>query len=366
MLRRLLSVLIPAGALVASAIALPGVSASGVAPAATPPYGDANLVSMFNGTDLTGWTASAAGEYVVTNSAIHSTGKDRGWIYYNKQQVGSFRWIFTERQYKNTGAAHEPDVLFWGTTDPIRDALSALQFRPPNGQYWDYRPGHNDDGNGEFTQYPHTAIPTGQWTTCEVIGDQTTGTAQMACGGVKVVSFKDATAGRVGPLAIQTHNSGIQDEYKDLYVESPVTYKPGQFITGTASGGGGGEVHAVGADKCLDVPGGTTTAATQVETWGCNGGAGQLWTHTTSKQLTVYGGADCLDAASGATAPGTKVQIWPCNGGANQQWNVNSNGTITSAQSGLCLDVANKSTAQGAPIDIWTCNSGSNQQWTLN
>ncbi|MEU0565778.1 hypothetical protein ABZ297_10350 [Nonomuraea sp. NPDC005983] len=40
----------------------------------------------------------------------------------------------------------------------------------------------------------------------------------------------DRTAGRVGPLAIQIHNSGIQDEYRSLYVESPVVMCPDEFI----------------------------------------------------------------------------------------------------------------------------------------
>jgi hypothetical protein len=229
MFHRVLSAVFSVGALLAAAVATPGAPAS--AAAAAPPYGDSYLVSMFDGKTMNGWTASASGEYVVANSAIHATGKARGWIYYNKQQAGTFRWIFTVRQYKVSGMAHSPAVLFWGTTSPVRDALSALQFQPPNGYYWDYRPGHNNDGHGEFTHYRHTLIPLNQWTTCEVVGDQATGVAKMACGGVEVVSFKDKTAGRVGPLAIQTHNAGLQDEYKNLYVESPVKYKPGQFIT---------------------------------------------------------------------------------------------------------------------------------------
>jgi hypothetical protein len=130
-------------------------------------------------------------------------------------------------------------------------------------------------------------------------------------------------------------------------------------------GGTGAEVHAVGAGQCLDVPGGSRTAGTLLEIWGCNAGAGQIWTHT-ADALTVYSGADCLDAVAGATAPGTKVQIWPCNGGTNQQWHVNSNGTVTGVQSGLCLDVVGASTTAGAAIDLWTCNGGSNQKWTLN
>src|SRR5450755_2663693 len=89
--------------------------------------------------------------------------------------------------------------------------------------------------------------------------------------------------------------------------------------TGTVTSG---EIHAVGAGKCLDVPGSTTTA-------------------------------------------GTQADIWSCNGGANHQWSLNANGTITGTQSGLCLDVAGASTANGALAELWTCNGQSNQQWSL-
>ncbi len=203
------------------------------------PYGDPHLVSMFNGITLDGWTGHKAGGWVVQNGAIHGTGTaGRGWIYYNKQQVGSFRWIFNVRQVTGN---HAPTVLIWGTTDPIRDALSAIQFQPPNGGHWDYRPGHNNGGGGLFKQLPHDKIDIHNWAQCEIVGNQQTGVARMACcplapgaktcKAVEVLQFKDATAGRVGPLAIQIHNSGIQDEYKSLYVESPVVMKPDDFIT---------------------------------------------------------------------------------------------------------------------------------------
>jgi lysophospholipase L1-like esterase len=137
---------------------------------------------------------------------------------------------------------------------------------------------------------------------------------------------------------------------------------------GSGSGGGTGEVHAVGAGRCLDVPGSSTTPGTQVQIWDCWGGANQLWTRTAVQQLTVYSGGSvmCLDAANNQTAPGTKVVIWSCNGGANQQWRVNANGTITGVQSGLCLDVTSAGTANGALVELWTCNGGSNQQWTTS
>ena len=134
----------------------------------------------------------------------------------------------------------------------------------------------------------------------------------------------------------------------------------------TPSGGTtGGEVHAVGAARCLDVPGSSTTPGTQLQIWDCNGGSNQTWTHTSANQLTVFSGQMCLDAFNNQTTPGTKVDIWTCNGGANQQWTVNANGTITGTQSGLCLDVSGAGTANGTLVELWTCNGGSNQQWTV-
>jgi alpha-galactosidase len=141
-----------------------------------------------------------------------------------------------------------------------------------------------------------------------------------------------------------------------------VMYRVAGGTTGTNPSG---EIHAIGASKCLDVPGSSQTDGTQLDIWTCSGGSNQIWTSTSSHQLTVYGGAKCLDAFNNQTTAGTKVEIWTCNGGANQQWQLNSNGTITGTQSGLCLDVTGASTANGALVELWTCNGGSNQQWTL-
>ena len=141
---------------------------------------------------------------------------------------------------------------------------------------------------------------------------------------------------------------------------------------GSSSGGGGvtgsGQLHAVGAGKCLDDPNSVTTLGTRQQIWDCDGGANQTWTHAPSNQLTLTVGGTtlCLDANNNQTAPGTAVQTWSCDGGANQQWQLNSDGTITGAQSGLCLDVTGASTADGALVELWTCNGGSNQQWKLD
>ena len=160
---------------------------------------------------------------------------------------------------------------------------------------------------------------------------------------------------------------GAATMYDQNYQPKPAFNATLSALGGSSSGGTGAILHAVGAGKCLDVPGLSTTAGTQLDIWTCNGGANQGWTHTSANQLTVYSGSSqmCLDASGNGTTAGTKVDIWSCNGGANQQWNVNSNGTITGVQSGLCLDVTGASTANGALVELWTCNGHSNQQWTL-
>jgi poly(3-hydroxybutyrate) depolymerase len=129
----------------------------------------------------------------------------------------------------------------------------------------------------------------------------------------------------------------------------------------------GGAVRAVGAGKCLDVPGATTATGTQLQIWDCHGGTNQVWTRTASTTLTVYSGSNlrCLDASGNGATNGTPVIIWTCNGQTNQQWRVNANGTITGAQSGLCLDVTGLGTANGTRVQLWSCTGASNQQWTF-
>ncbi len=178
-------------------------------PVGTNPYGDPNLVSMFDGKTLNGWTSSDPKGWVIKNNAMHSTGNARGWIYYNKQQAGTFRWIFDVRQQAIVGAAHNPTVLIWGTTNPIRDALSAIQFQPPSPYGWDYRPGENNGGNGKFKTVANPRISITNWAQCEIVANQTTGVAKMACcplSGVQLaVKQPRSSFSRIKPLAALAH-----------------------------------------------------------------------------------------------------------------------------------------------------------------
>ena len=205
----------------------------------------------------------------------------------------------------------------------------------------------------------------------------------LANGDVAVALFNETgsaatistTAGAIGKTGAASYR--LVDQWSGAASTTSGTISASVPAHGTVvyrvSGGGdtsvdpSGEVHAIGADKCLDVPGSSTTPGAQTQISGCVGTANRIWTRTASNQLTVYGGSTlmCLDATGGQTTAGTKVQVWPCNGGANQQWTFRPDGTVIGVQSGLCLDVAGASTADGAPVQLWHCNGGSNQQWTL-
>ncbi|BFV59620.1 non-reducing end alpha-L-arabinofuranosidase family hydrolase [Kitasatospora sp. CMC57] len=135
------------------------------------------------------------------------------------------------------------------------------------------------------------------------------------------------------------------------------------LVANPAQAATSGALRSVSSNRCLDVANASQTDGALLQIYDCSGGTNQLWTSTSSNQLTVYG-SKCLDVPGHATTAGTRVQIWACSGGANQQWRVNSDGTIVGVESGLCLDVAAKGTTNGTAVQLWTCNGGTNQQWT--
>jgi endo-1,4-beta-xylanase len=139
---------------------------------------------------------------------------------------------------------------------------------------------------------------------------------------------------------------------------TPTPTTPGPTPTGSPSSAS--EIVGTQSGRCVDVPNASRVNGTRVQLYSCNKQTNQAWTHTSNRQLRVYGDM-CLDAAGSGN--GAAIQIYSCHSQANQQWNVNSNGTITGAQSGRCLDVW--STANGAQVQLYDCNGQANQQFRL-
>jgi hypothetical protein len=168
---------------------------------------------------LSGW--------VVKDGAMASTGSGRGVIY-TARDYTRYRLTFTMRHISGD-PDHQACVLIFCTRpqagEKPLDALGGIQFQVPNGGHWDYRPGMNNNGGQEFTPVTKTRFDVHQWSRVEILADSATGTARMAVAqppgakAIEVLDFKDATAGKAGPVAWQMHNAGLLDEYKDVTIE---------------------------------------------------------------------------------------------------------------------------------------------------
>jgi hypothetical protein len=166
----------------------------------------------------TGWT--------VKDGAMASTGSGRGVIY-TAQDLPRYRILFTMRHVSGS-PDHQACVLVFCTrpapNEKPLDALGGIQFQVPNGGHWDYRPGQNNSGSN-FTTVTKTHFDPHAWSRVEILVDATKGTARMAVAqppeskAIEVLSFNNPAAGRPGPFALQMHNAGLFDEYKDITVE---------------------------------------------------------------------------------------------------------------------------------------------------
>jgi hypothetical protein len=185
--------------------------------------------SIFDGKTLDGWEQSPAGSFVVKDAAIASTGK--GAHAWTKEDYGDFRIFF---QVKQISGDHKPCTTLFTTRPPEGKAptrgLSGIQFQPPLGGSWDYRPGKNSGPDGHWTYpMPRPVLDPKKWHRCEVLARASTGEWKAACceiegkdscKGVEVVRYKDPTAGKKGPFALMMHNGGLFDLYKDFWIET--------------------------------------------------------------------------------------------------------------------------------------------------
>ena len=170
---------------------------------------------------------SVATGWVVKDGVIASTGSGRG-VMYTAKDFKRYRLMLKVRHLAGN-PDHPACVLIFCTRPqagemPI-DALAGIQFDVPSGGHWDYRPGMNRDGGAEYTQVSNAQFDVHAWSQIELLVDATKGTARMAVAqppgsrAIEVLDFKDATAGKVGPIALQMHNPNLFDEYKDITIE---------------------------------------------------------------------------------------------------------------------------------------------------
>ncbi len=239
--------------------ALSSLAAAESAPPAkapAPPYNDpppavplspavrehlASLTPIFDGKTLDGWIQASrapvknpAGAWIVKDGALASTGDGRGVIY-TKDDYAHYRVVFQVRQISGN---HVPGVLVFcarpAPGEAALDALGAVQFQVPRGGHWDYRPGINKAGE-HFTRPVRIGFKLNEWAQVELLVNAKTGVARMAVAqppgtkGIELLVFDDPKGGKIGPFALQMHNAGLFDEYRDLKIE--VDPKDDRLIT---------------------------------------------------------------------------------------------------------------------------------------
>jgi hypothetical protein len=200
-------------------------------PPALPDAALKRTTPLFDGKSLEGWIQIPADSWTVKDGAMASKGTGRGVIY-TRDDYTKYRLFFTMRHVSGK-PDHQACVLIF-CTRPVAgkkalDALGGIQFQPPNGGHWDYRPGQNKSGKG-FKSLPHPKFKPNEWCQVEMLVDAATGTARMAVAqppgarAVEVLRFKVPEAGKEGPIAWQMHNKGLFDEYRDVRIEiNPTT-----------------------------------------------------------------------------------------------------------------------------------------------
>jgi hypothetical protein len=155
---------------------------------------------IFDGKSLDGWVQIPSDSWEVKDGAMASKGAGRGVIY-TKDDYKKYRLVYVMRHVSGN-PDHQACVLIFCTRPEERkkplDALGGIQFQPPNGGHWDYRPGQNKAGM-RFTSHQHAKFKPDEWFQVEMLVDATAGTARMAVAqpvGAKAVEVLSYTGPR--------------------------------------------------------------------------------------------------------------------------------------------------------------------------
>ena len=118
---------------------------------------------------------------------------------------------------------------------PNSGTCGGVQFQPPGGDLWDYRPGAPNDGNlGPPKETGSGAnVPDGQWGQCEILGNGAVGTFRTACcllgetnktcKGQETKKFDDGKPVKGGPIAFQAHEPNHRILWRNIFIEENPT-----------------------------------------------------------------------------------------------------------------------------------------------
>ncbi len=160
-------------------------------------------------------------------------------------------------------------------------------------------------------------------------------------------------------------------KYGRLNLERTIRSLPGWTEPTTVQSGVYNLVN-VNSNKCVDVPGASTSTAEQVQQWTCGTGDNQKWKIEPVGpyfKLTAVHSGKVLEWYDPNAGDGGLADQWDFTSGwMEQQWSIakTANGfKLVNASNGKCLDVPGFSNTDGVKLQQFTCNSGDNQNFKL-
>lgn len=151
---------------------------------------------------------------------------------------------------------------------------------------------------------------------------------------------------------------------------------PVMFGDPAQSWGTGDQIKLSNQSKCIDNSGWQNVNGNPIVIWDCEmasprANLGQLWLYNQDPTSPYYhhiinvATGKCIDVPGGNTTAGQLIWLYNCGSGPVQQFTLNGNGSYSvDAAPGLCIDVSAGNTTNGNQMEIWTCNNAWPQAFT--
>jgi hypothetical protein len=172
------------------------------------------MTQIFDGTTTKGWDLNPAVWSVDTaNMALHAKTGNGGYLGKTTTDYDDFRIVVTERMVATN---NHLGICIWGTAAAPGNwgYGGCIDVICPHGSLWDY-----GGGGGVFTG---SGAPSPMsWHQVEILAFASTGQIQVAVNGVQTTNYTRKALGKKGPIGLQYHAGASDEEYKDIWIESP-------------------------------------------------------------------------------------------------------------------------------------------------
>jgi hypothetical protein len=182
-------------------------------------------VALFDGRSLDGWKGNMA-NWTFREGAIRGKGAGGNQLI-TDGDYSSFRFF---ARFRNISGRSHLGILFWGKRQFGYQGSDATCVMPHDGGQWDY---HTSGGGGVPHQSPPEkarSIVQTEWHYTELLADRNAKTFQMATNGIWMINHKYALSTLHGPIGLQLHDSQVEFEAKDIFVEVDPK-QPGKLLT---------------------------------------------------------------------------------------------------------------------------------------